>query len=97
MKLVAQVGPGGRLAAPAAQEKPKPAAARPLGRSAQLAQQRAARAEAVQAGVARALAQARSSPAAPPPAATPAQEAAVGQELLAAARALLDELGRLAA
>ena len=89
MKLVAHVGPDGKLAAPA----PRPAVARPPSAAAA----RASRAEKVAAAVAKAVAQARPSPAAAPPALTPAQEAAQGRELLGAVRRLLDDLARLAA
>jgi transcription-repair coupling factor (superfamily II helicase) len=88
MKLVAHLGPDGKLVAQksaASPAKPTPGAAK------------AARAEKVAAAVAKAVAQARPSPAAPPPAPSPAQEAAQGRELLGAVRRLLDDLGRLAA
>jgi transcription-repair coupling factor (superfamily II helicase) len=84
MKLVAHLGPDGKLAPPPA----KPVAGKaPAGK--------AARAQQVAAAVAKAVAQARPSPAAPPPALSPAQEAAQGRELLAAVRRVLDELARL--
>jgi len=89
MKLVAHLGPDGKLRAP----PPTPAPTRPPP----AAQARAARAAKVQAAVAKAVAQARPSPAAAPPGPTPAQEAAQGRELLGAVRGVLDDLSRLAA
>ncbi|OFX25677.1 MAG: transcription-repair coupling factor [Anaeromyxobacter sp. RBG_16_69_14] len=89
MKLVAHLGPDGKLCPPAAAKAsarvPLPAAAR------------AARAEKVAAAVAKAVAQARPSPAAPPPALTPAQESAQGRALLGAVRRVLEGLAQLAA
>ncbi len=89
MKLVAYFGVGGKLAPPPAAK----ASARPPAAAAA----RASRAQAVQAAVQKAVAQARPSPAAPPAGLTPAQEAAQGRELLGAVRRVLDELAKLAA
>jgi transcription-repair coupling factor (superfamily II helicase) len=89
MKLVAHLGPDGTPSPPAA----TPRIARPAAPAAA----RAARAEKVAAAVAKAVARARPSPAAPPPALTPAQEAAGGKQILAAVRRVLDDLARLAA
>ena len=89
MKLVAHFGAGGKLVPPpAAKASARPPAA---------ATARATRAQAVQAAVQKAVAQARPSPAAPPAGLTPAQEAAHGRELLGAVRRVLDELAKLAA
>ncbi|MFL5263668.1 MAG: TRCF domain-containing protein, partial [Anaeromyxobacteraceae bacterium] len=91
MKLVAHVGPDGKVAPPPPKKAAPPA--RAVGAAA-----KAARAEAVQAAVAKAVAHARASPAAaPPPALSPAQEAAQGRELLGAVRRVLDDLATLAA
>ncbi len=89
MKLVAHLGPDGKLRAP----PPAPAPSRPPAAGAA----KAARAAKIQAAVAKAVAQARPSPAAAPPGPTPAQEAAVARELLGAVRGVLDDLSRLAA
>jgi transcription-repair coupling factor (superfamily II helicase) len=89
MKLVAHLGADGKLRAP----PPTPPPSRPPPAAAA----RAARAEKVQAAMAKAVAQARPSPAAAPPAPTPAQEAAQGRELLGAVRGVLDDLSRFAA
>ncbi len=89
MKLVAHLGPDGKLRAPAMPHAP--ARALPAGAA------RALRAEKVKVAMAKAVAQARPSPAAPPAGPSPAQEAALGRELLAAARRILDELARLPA
>jgi transcription-repair coupling factor (superfamily II helicase) len=91
MKLVAHVGPDGKVAPPPPKKAAPPA--RAVGAAA-----KAARAEAVQAAVAKAVAHARASPAAaPPPALSPAQEAAQGRELLGAVRRVLEDLAKLAA
>jgi transcription-repair coupling factor (superfamily II helicase) len=89
MKLVAHLGPDGKLGPPTAVKAsarvPLPAAAR------------TARAEKMAAAVAKAVAQARPSPAALPPALTPAQESAQGRALLGAVRRVLEGLAQLAA
>jgi transcription-repair coupling factor (superfamily II helicase) len=87
MKLIAHLGPDGKLKAPAVR------GTAPVSRAAA----KASRAEQVKAAVAKAVAQARPAPAAAPPGLSPAQEAAQGRELLAAVRRVLDDLGRLAA
>jgi transcription-repair coupling factor (superfamily II helicase) len=86
MKLVALVGPDGKLRPPPAAK----AAPRPTTAAGKLA-----RDQAVREAVAKAVAQARPAPAAPPPAASPAQEAAQGREILAGVRHVLDLLGKL--
>ena len=88
MKLVAYLGANGQLAAPAA--------ARPPAVPARGGAARAARAEKVQAAMARAVAQARPSPTASH-SPSPAQEAAQGKLILAAVVRLLDDLSRIAA
>ncbi|HEX8908013.1 MAG TPA: TRCF domain-containing protein, partial [Anaeromyxobacteraceae bacterium] len=89
MKLVAYVGQDGKLKPPSAQ---KAVSARPSGAAA-----KAARAQAVQAAMQKALAQARPAPAAAPAGLSPAQEAAQGREILLGVRRVLDELEKLAA
>jgi transcription-repair coupling factor (superfamily II helicase) len=86
MKLVALVGPDGKLRSPPVAK----AAPRPTTAAGKLA-----RDQAVREAVAKAVAQARPAPAAPPPAASPAQEAAQGREILAGVRHVLDVLARL--
>jgi len=90
MKLVAHVGPDGKLKPPAATKAA--VSARPSGVAA-----KAARAQAVQAAMQKAIAQARPAPAAAPAGVTPAQEAAQGRELLLGVRTVLEDLAKLAA
>ena len=90
MKLVAHVGPNGKLKPPAATKAA--VSARPSGVAA-----KAARAQAVQAAKQKAIAQARPAPAAAPAGVTPAQEAAQGRELLLGVRTVLEDLAKLAA
>jgi len=90
MKLVAHVGPNGKLKPPAATKAA--VSARPSGVAA-----KAARAQAVQAAMQKAIAQARPAPAAAPAGVTPAQEAAQGRELLLGVRTVLEDLAKLAA
>ncbi|GEJ57661.1 transcription-repair coupling factor [Anaeromyxobacter diazotrophicus] len=92
MKLVAHVAPDGKLRAPAAAKAPAATTApRPTAAAA-----KAARAQAVQAAMQKAIAQARPAPAAAPAGLTPAQEAAQGRELLLGVRTVLAELAKVA-